>query len=460
MIKNYDVVIIGAGPAGLSAATNLMKSGLNVLLVSENIGGNYSGVGSVLSNSLLYFSKLYYLFQYQTKNFINFESEKELSFNFDFNKAKKYVDSVTNKVVKTFKTEIDSDKIKYISGKACFLDENNIKITSSNKEIIVNAQYFIIATGSSNIDLKLQNTTKLLGVENVCNIEETPTSVAIIGGGFIGWEYATFFRRIGSKVTIVEKNNKILPKFDEQVVKRFEDIQKKNGIEILKEKEVEKIEKIGNKTILFLTGDCKVETEKVFVAIGRKPNLDGLCLEEAKVKITDNIPVLNAHLQTTNKKIFIVGDATGNEMLVNWAYKTSDIVVNRILGHRKRTKLNFIPKVLHVDPEMASVGLTEPEAKKQGYSIASFKYTYTDFEKSLLHEYHKVFLKIIYNKDNNKILGVHIVGNGSEELIGVFSMLIQSSIKIDNISEFISNIPSFSDILNEIGSKLKEKTTS
>lgn len=454
---DYDVIIVGAGPAGISTASNLAKNNLSVLIVDESIGGNYCSSGSLVSNALLYFSYLYNRFQKQTKNLIKFDTEDEPTFSFDFGKAKKYVENISNKVVKAYSDELDNDNIHFIEGKVSFLDEDRVEILSGEERKVINAEFIILATGSISNSFDLPKTTKILGVDNIFNLKKVPNSVAIIGGGFVGCEYASFFKRIGCEVTIIEKGKRLLTGFDEQIIKKFEDIQKKNGVTIIKERTVDKIERIGSKSILFLSEDGKIEAEEVFISVGRRPNLDSLNIEVAKIKLQNGSPVLNAHFQTTNKKVFIVGDASGHDMLVNWAYRSGEIVANRIMGHRKRSKYEFIPKVLHIDPEMACVGFTDERAKEEGFTPLIIKYSYTDLEKSLIIEHSKVFMKVVYDKDSKKILGAHIIGKGAAELVSIFALLIQSGIKIDNISEYIFNHPTFAEVLSELGNKVKEK---
>lgn len=458
MTFDYDVIIIGAGPAGVSTATNLASNDYKVLVVDERIGGNYCSCGSVVSNALLHSSYLYNRFQTQTKNFIQFNVEPEPTFDFDFGKARKYVENLSNKVVKAYRDELNSDHIDTLIGRAAFVDESIVEVTTEDGVQTLCAEHYILATGSTNKSLDLPKVTKVLGVENIFNLTAVPASVAIIGGGFVGCEYATFFKRIGCDVTIIEKSGRILSSFDEQIVKKYEDLQKKNGVEIIKNRSVEKIEKIGNKSILFLTEDDKIEAEEVFVSVGREPNLSGLNIEAAKVKVQDDIPVLNAHFQSTNKKVFVIGDATGHDMLVNWAYRSGEIVANRIMGHRKRNKYEYMPRVLYVDPEIASIGFTDAKAKEAGFTPLTIKYSYTDLEKSLILDHSKIFMKVIYDKDSKKILGAHIIGRSAGELISVFALLIQSGIKIDSISEYIFNHPVFSEVLTELSNKYKEKS--
>ncbi|MBZ4672294.1 MAG: Dihydrolipoyl dehydrogenase [Deferribacteraceae bacterium] len=450
-----NIVIIGAGPAGVSTALSLSGKGYDVYLVDEKPGGNYSYSGSVVSNAFLYQSYLFHSFKERVLPILNIKNEKD--YDIDFKKVKRNIDTIRNKLIKSYKEDLEEANVNLIEGKALFTGENKVELDFNGAKKELKFHKAVIATGSIEKTLKNINCSKMYYASNIFNLEEIPKSIAILGGGFIGCEYATFFKRLGCEVKIIEKDNRLLKSFDEQIVKRLEDSFKKDGIKIFYNKNAQNIEKIGNKTILFTEGDEKIESEAVFVAIGRKPNLDKLNLETTGVKCEDGRPVLDSELRTTNRDIYIVGDATGGDMLVNWAHLSSEIVSSSILNRPIYKKTNILPKVAYLDPEIASVGYTDEEATKVGFDPASLKYSYSNLEKSLIMGYSKGFAKIIYDKNLKRVLGAHIIGKGAAELISMFTMIIQAEIKIDQISEFIFNHPTFAEVLAEIGSKAKSK---
>lgn len=454
-MSQKKIVIVGAGPAGVSTALSLSKKGYDVYLVDEKPGGNYSYHGSFVSNAFLYQSSLFHDFKERVLPILNIKNEKD--YEIDFKKFKKNIETIRNKLIKSYKEDLQEANVKFIEGKAFFTGKNKIEFVSNHGKKEISFYKAVIATGSVEKTLKNINCSKMYYASNIFNLEEIPKSIAILGGGFIGCEYATFFKRLGCEVKIIEKEERLLKSFDEQIVKRLEDSFKKDGIKIFYNKNVDNIEKIGNKTILFMEGDEKIESEAVFVGIGRKPNLEKLNLELAEVKCEDGKPVLDSELRTTNKNIYVVGDATGRDMLVNWAYLSSEIVVSSILNRPIHKNINILPKVAYLDPEIASVGYTDDEATKLGFAPASLKYSYGNHEKALIMGYSKGFAKIVYDKNLKRVLGAHIIGKGAAELISMFSMIIQAEIKIDQISEFIFNHPTFAEILTEIGSIAKSK---
>jgi len=452
--KHYETVVIGAGPAGIEAVKKLADSGRQVVLIDKNVGGNYCTGGSVVSNTLLHISHLYERYANKTSNFV--DSECNHSINFDFKKAKKHVESIASKVVKGFIEEISSRGIDIVTGYAEFDSENSLIVTNDNETIGISFDNAVIATGSNNMSANVPSTKKLLDTSNIFDIETTPKSVIVVGGGFIGTEYATFFKRIGCEVTIVEKTDKLLSSIDHQVVKEFEDQLKKSGVEIIKNVSVQRIEKVGNKTIVFLDNDAKIESEEVFVSVGRAPNISKLNPEKAKIKFNDKgFPKLTKKLRTTNKKIYMVGDASGMNMFVNWAYMSADIATGDILANKKSMSPDLCPRILKLDPEIASVGLSESEAKEQGHDFTVIKHSFKNFERSVVQGTIKGYIKIVYKTDNKMILGCHAVGSGASDLVSTFAMMVQSKIPLSKIEDFVFNHPTFSSVLGDIAGKLK-----
>ncbi len=301
---------------------------------------------------------------------------------------------------------------------------------------------------------------KLLDTTNIFDLEAAPKSVVVVGGGFIGTEYATFFKRIGSEVTIIEKSDRLLSSIDAQVVKEFEDQFRKSGVDILKGGvSVDRIEKVGNKTIVFLDDDNKIEGEEVFVSVGRAPNISKLTPENAGIKFDERggFPKLTKKLRTSNKDVYMVGDATGMNMFVNWAYMSADIASTDILERKKNISADLCPpRILKLDPEIASVGYSETAAKDAGLDYKVVKHTFKNYERSIVQGGTiKGFVKIIYLPDTKKILGCHAVGSGASELVSTFAMMVQSNIPLNRLEDFVFNHPTFSSILGEIASKIK-----
>lgn len=454
--RKLDIVVIGAGPAGASTALELAKAGKKVAIVDKNLNAPLKLTGNTISNTLLYLSYLYNRLKTKTSYFINFNMENPPEPVFDLKKMKKYIETVSTKIFKAYKDDLVDYGVEIIEGSAKFDSENSIVIQHSDKttERIV-FEKAVIATGSSPKVPQFAVGKKFLDPMNILNLEKIPHSITIIGGGFIGIEYATFFKRLGCSVTVIEAKDRILYTFDEFIIKKCEEFLKKEGVNIIKEKTVTNIEKVGNKTLIFLDND-KLQSDEVFIAVGRIPNIGNLSLESASVIVENNLPVLTKNLSSSNNRnIYFVGDAAGKFMFLNWAYLSSEIVAKDILGQSEDDNRFIFPKVLYIDPEIASVGLTEQEALAQKYNIQTIKYSFSDLEMSIITGHSKGYIKVIIEKNTKKVLGAHIIGKGANELLPIFSLIIKLNLNIDNISKHIFSYPTFVEALVDISSKIK-----
>ncbi|MCX8085074.1 MAG: NAD(P)/FAD-dependent oxidoreductase [Calditerrivibrio sp.] len=454
--SKIEIVVIGAGPAGVSTAIELAKAGKKVAIIDKDINSSIKLSGSTVSNTLLYLSYLYNRLKTKTSHFITYNTETVPEPIFDLKKMRKYIENASSKIFKAYKDDLNDYNVLQIEGTASFTSRHSITIIHSNKKSEeLNFDKAIIATGSYPKTLPFAAGKKHLDPLNIINMEKIPTSITIIGGGFIGIEYATFFKRIGCHVTVVESKDKILYTFDDYITKKCEEMLKKDGINIIKEKTVTNIERIGNKTLIFLDNE-KIQSDEVFIAVGRLPNIKNLSLESAGVALENDLPVIEKTLNsTTNKDIYFVGDAAGKFMFLNWAYLSSEIVVKSILG-KSDDNINFIfPKVLYIDPEIASVGLTEQEAISKKYSIQTIKYSFSDLEMSIITGHSKGSIKVIIEKNTKKVLGAHIIGKGANELLPIFSLIIKMKLNLDEISKHIFSYPTFVEALVDIGNKIR-----
>ncbi len=455
MVKQfYDIVVIGAGPAGIECAKKLGDNGKEVLLIDKIVGGNYCYSGSAVSNILLHVSYLYERTVNKASNFVDADCDKPLAF--DFKKAKKHVDGSVAKIIKGFIEDLDAANVMSLKGYAVFEDAQTLRVTDDKQSYLIGFNKAVVAVGSCNMVSNVPTTKKLIDSTNIFDMTATPKSVIIVGGGFIGTEYATFFRRIGSTVTIIEKTDRILSTIDRQVVKEYEDQMKKNGVEIIKGVSVDRIEKVGNKTIVFLNNDTKLESEEVFVSIGRKPNIHRLCPEKAGIRFYDNgLPKLTKKLRSSNRSIYIIGDTTGINMFVNWAFMSAEIAANDILEQEKNISADYCPRILKLDPEIAAVGISEDDAKNLKLDYKVIRHNFKNFENSIVHGTIKGFIKIIYEENTKKILGCHAVGGGASELVTTFAMMLQSRISLNRLEDFVFNHPTFCGVLGEIAGKVK-----
>ena len=449
-----DFLVIGSGPSGVSACDVLAKSGKKIVLVGDKLGGAYCSEGSVVSNSILRFSMTYSNYKKISTEFLE---EIVQPGKLDFKVVRKYIENNVNRVRKQFANSFERNKVEYIEGTAEFISPERVSIhCSDDSKIICKFDKCLIATGSVNKSLNLSSHRKNQNhdVTAFSSINSMPASVSIIGGGFIGMELATFFSRLDIKVTIIEKRERILYGLDYNIIKKYEDSLKKKDVSILTNKNIQKVERIGQKYIIFFD-DSQVESEAVFVCIGRVPRIKELNLEKAGVDVLDGVPVFGSDLRTDNKNIFVAGDVTNILMHTGWAYYSASLAAKNMLGENSNYNINVSPVVIAVDPEIASVGLSEEEAKEQGYNIGVIKYTHNNTYYFPFASSTQTFIKAVYNKDDKTFLGVQLIGSGSASIISTFALLIQLSITREAVPDYVYVHPILNEFFNEIVDKMK-----
>ena len=452
MIK-VKYLVVGAGPAGIAASTTLAKESNDILVVSKQLGGAYCNDGVVVSNSLLYFSQMYTRYLQVHNNFI--DNGKIPPSKLDFKRLKKYIDNNVNKAKRLILDKFEKYEITYISGTIKFIEPHKAELTREDGEIdIVVFEKALIAVGSD--QQKLLSNLKLADINSVSKLETIPTSISIIGGGLIGVELACVFNRLGTKVNIVEKGETILSFIDSKAAKRYEDILKKKGINIIHGREVISIDKVGQK-YLILFNDMQIESEQVFLSIGRKPFISPLNLEAAGVNINeDGNVIFDTNFTTDNKDIYVAGDVTAIGMRLGWAVNSGETAAQNMLGKDILSDEFAFTTYLSTDPELGFIGLSEEQARKTGYDYDVIKVNHTSFYNHLLVEESPTTIKIVYNKADNSFLGVYVLGSGVREILSVFNMFFQNKIKVDNIATFTGIRPVYNDIFCEIASKVKK----
>ena len=452
-MQKYDVVIIGAGSSGVNTATMLANKGMKILVVGDKVGGNYHYSGSIASNSLYDLCKMYSNFTHTTVKFLDTNGDN-LNYKLNIKKVRKFIESKINKTVKVLEKQLADNKIGFIQGKAVFQNKNSIAVESENLKTVVGFTKAVIATGAVRKKLDISVKVNLLSYDNIMSFGRIPSSIAIVGGGFAGCEFAVNYNNLGSAVTIIEKENRILNGIEPQLVKKVEEQFKKRGITILKDTKITNIDKIGNKGIIFFEKGDKCETEEIFLSTGSVPNIENLELEKACVVTNGDLIVLNERLQTTNENVYVVGDATNKDISLAYTNVSSELVANEILKMPYPDISRYIPTVVRLDPNIASVGYTEEKAKKSGHEIQTVKYSYPGLEK-IRESTTKGFIKVIFDKKSKKILGVHVIGYGAAEIVSIFAVLMQSGSRVDVISGYLFHNSGVAEIITGLASKVK-----
>lgn len=453
-MKEFDIVIIGAGPGGYVAAIRAAQMGANVALVEKDaIGGTCLNRGCIPTKSLYYSAKAVKAAKTSADYGVNLDG-----FSFDMEKAISRKDDVIKKLVGGVEQLLKGNKVEVIRGEGTVESAGKVVVKTGEGAEELGAKSIIIATGSEparipafNIDGKdVITTTEALQLTKV------PESMLVIGGGVNGCEFATLFSTFGSSVTIVELVDSILFREDKQIVRVVEKGFKGSGVNVLTGVEVEGVEvkETGKCVKTRLKDGREFVTEKVLVTIGRSFNSAGLGLDKAGVEVDRGKIVVNDKMETSVKGIYAIGDVTGKWLLAHVASVQGIVAVNNALGKSKTMDYSCVPAGIFTEPEIASVGMNEKYAKDNDIDYSIGRFPYAASGKALGMGETEGFVQILADPGTDKVLGCSIVGAHATDLVGEVALAIKTGAKVEDITETIHAHPTLPELVMEAAEDL------
>ncbi|MDI3481598.1 MAG: dihydrolipoamide dehydrogenase [Tepidanaerobacteraceae bacterium] len=446
----YDIAIIGGGPGGYVAAIYAGKKKTKVALIEKReLGGVCLNRGCIPTKTLVHSANIIN----EIKNAKRFGiTAREVQI--DWNAVQKNKETVIKTLTKGVENLLKANGVKMYKGEAKLLDKYTIEITyhTGQKETIT-AQNIIIATGSTPaiIPIPGHDLPGVITSDEALSLEELPKSMLVIGGGVIGIELGYVYNAMGVDITIVEMLPQILPRQDEEIQKEMRKILEKQGIKIYTDSRVKTIEKQNGKLITtFETseGIKRIETDKVLMTTGRKPNTNAV--ENLPIDIQKTGITVDDYLRTNIHNIYAIGDVTGKSMLAHVASHQGLNAVKNILGQNKKMGYTAVPNCIYTSPEAASVGLTEEEARqKYKDNIKIGRFPFIASGKALTIGERQGFVKIISEPKYNEILGVHILGPSATELIAEAALAIKLECTVEELAETIHAHPTLSETVME-----------
>ncbi len=443
-----DLCIIGAGAGGLSVSAGAVAFGSSVILVEKDkMGGDCLNVGCVPSKAFIAAAKKAYAYKDAEKFGI-----EELKPKVDFKKVQAHVADIIASIAPHDSVErFEGLGVKVVKGVGRFIDEKTLQVNGQK----ISAKRFIIATGSRPavpLILGLGDVPYFTN-ENIFELDKLPSHLIIIGAGAIGMELAQAFNRLGAKVSVIEKFN-AFAKDDAELTKIVLQNIRDEGVNIYEETGIEKIEKNGEKIKVFIDGEKKqtIVGTHLLVAAGRRANIEELNLENAKIEYNKRGIKINSSLQTSNKKIFAIGDvAHGLQFTHAASYQASLVIKKTIFKLPIKQNINLIPWATYTEPQIGNVGLSEKEAKARfGENIQVVRAKFAENDKAKTIREIKGLVKLILNK-KGEILGCSIVGSNASELISFFSYVIANKQKVNSLVKFIAPYPTLSEIVRKVG---------
>ncbi|MEA3199965.1 MAG: dihydrolipoamide dehydrogenase [Thermoplasmata archaeon] len=444
-----EVLVIGAGPGGYVAAIRAAQLGKKVLCVEkEKLGGVCLNVGCIPSKALIHAAKEWRALHGEAAE-IGIEVTGA---RIDFKKTQEWKRGVTNGLTNGIGQLFKANKVEPLFGTATFTGPNAVNVKTANGDITVQFQQCIVATGSRPIQIPgfAFDGQKVIDSTGALDLDIIPKDLVVIGGGFIGLEIGAAYAALGSKVTVVEMMDQLLPGQDPEIVKVVERRLKKDGVSVFTKAKAKGFD--GKDVTFEVDGkEQKVPADKVLVAVGRRPNTDALALDKAGVKVGEKglIPI-NDKAQTNVPGIYAIGDITAGPALAHKASKEGLVAAAHIAGD-KGAALDYkaLPWAVFVEPEIATVGLTEDQARAKGYEPVVAKFPMAALGRAKSTNATEGFVKVVADRKTDLLLGVHVVGAEASNVIGEAALAIEMGATARDLALTIHTHPTFPEALME-----------
>jgi len=441
--ENYDIAVIGAGPGGYVAAIKAAQNKQRVCLIEkEFLGGTCLNVGCIPTKTLLSNAQVMHTIKMAEAFGI---TTGPLSFNWSKMKARKQ--GVVEKIRKSLEGLLRANQITIIRGAAEFLSPNELKVKGEDN-CLISAKKTIIATGSKPMDVAAFpcDHQKILNSTSILELEELPKTLAIIGGGYIGCEFASLYAELGVKVILLEALPSILALQGKPIAEMMTKAFQKKGIEIHTQVFVEGIDSTSSGLTIRIKDKSPILCDKALVAVGRKIVSDGLGLDKAGVKLGKGGAIeVNEKMETNVPGIYAIGDVTGKFLLAHVASHQGIIAASNASGHKATIHYNAVPAVIFTLPEIATVGMTLEQAQSAGIDATSTTFPFQALGKSIATLKTEGFSQIIIDKKTHQILGAAVVGHEASTLIASMALAITNELTLECITETIHAHPTIAE---------------
>ncbi|MSR75519.1 MAG: dihydrolipoyl dehydrogenase [Planctomycetes bacterium] len=449
---NTTACVIGAGPAGYVAAIRLAQLGVPVTLVERDarLGGTCLNVGCIPSKAYISAAKLWAELGHAEEAGISVQGRS-----LDLAKMKAWKDSIVLRLTTGIAGLMKNNKVQVLGGSAQFTGKNSISITSGTGSVTLTAQHFVIATGSRSMDIPPfpVNEQDVLSSTGALDLVAVPKSLGIIGGGVIGLEIGMYLMKFGTKVTVVELMDQILPGTDADCVKVLSRRLKKEGAVVhLKSKALGFTRSATGLELAIETptGAKSALVEKILVAVGRKPNSAGLGLETAGVKLdARGFIEVDAQRRTSNPAVFAIGDVAGPPLLAHKGSKEGTLVADVIAGKNSTWDVRAMPWAIFTDPEIASVGMTETQAQAAGHTVRIGTFPFAASGRALAARETEGLVKLIADATTDRLLGAHICGPHASELIAEAALAIEAGLSAEDLALTVHTHPTLAETMME-----------
>jgi dihydrolipoamide dehydrogenase len=450
----YDVAVIGSGPGGYSAAVRAGQYGLKTALIERQprLGGTCLLVGCIPTKALLHTADVWDYFKNPAAQGIECKDPQ-----LNYTQVLERKNKIVSKHSKGIEFLMRKNKVDVIKGDAKLQGGGRIAVNGAQGAQTIEAKNIILATGSEARMLPGLEADQNLVLTNIeiLDMPQIPRSIGIIGAGAVGVEFASIFNRFGSKVTLLEMLPRVVPVEDEEISKELDKHFRKTGIRVETGAKAENIRKNASSVSLTATlangNREEMEFDKLLVAVGRKPNTESAGLENTRVELDRGFVKVDAFQRTAEPNVYAIGDiVAGTPQLAHVATMEGLVAVGTIAGKPVRPiNRNRIPGATYTDPGIGSVGLSEAQAKAQGFKVKVGKFPFVGNSKATILDKHEGFVKVIAEETLGEILGVHIIGPEAFELIAEAVTAMEAEATVESMMATIHAHPTIYEAIGE-----------
>ena len=451
MSEKFDLIVIGAGPGGYTAAISAAQQGMKVALAeARSAGGTCLNRGCIPTKTLLHSSNMFR--EMKNSGSIGLCAEK-LSYDMDAIYQRK--DEIVTDIRGSIEALLKANKIELFFGTAKILSAQEVEVCEENETTVLNTSRILIATGAVPSRPPIEG-LDLTGVITSDELLEGQAidykSLIIIGGGVIGVEFASFFSDLGCEVTIVEATDRIIPTLDRELSQNLAMILKKRGVTIHTGCTVERISNSDGRLCCHFTGkngSQEIKAQGVLVSVGRKANVEGLFGDGVDIKRQRGI-VVDEHFETSEKGVYAIGDVIDGSIQLAYAASSQALnVVAEMAGQKPPINLSAMPSCIFTSPEIASVGITAEQAKANGIEVKTGKYAMSGNGKTIIEQQERSFIKLTFDAKTEVLLGAQLMCARASDIVSELSSAIVNKLTIHQLEEVIRPHPTFSEAVTE-----------